>query len=112
MLRAFLLYNKFISNTYDTDYSDIGSKESEGGTGGGPLVPANKHTGTIVSRCISNANKPKTIVSFVQNKLSTKLTPVTPSNTSNTALNKMSTENTDAQSQDNASMHASNLNLI
>ncbi|XP_014471225.1 PREDICTED: protein EMSY isoform X3 [Dinoponera quadriceps] len=68
-----------------------GSKESgvSENTVDRPLVPANKHTSTIISECISNANKPKTIVSFVQNKLSTKVTPVT----SNDA---------DAQSQDNA----------
>ncbi|XP_032666247.1 BRCA2-interacting transcriptional repressor EMSY isoform X1 [Odontomachus brunneus] len=81
-----------------------GSKESEvsGSTGNRPLVPANKQTSTIISACPSNANKPKTIVNFVQNKLSTKITPITSSDASNATSNKVQTENAETQSQDNA----------
>ncbi|XP_011151713.1 BRCA2-interacting transcriptional repressor EMSY isoform X2 [Harpegnathos saltator] len=84
-----------------------GSKESEtsGSTVGRPLVPINKHTSTIIpAMCTSNANKPKTIVSFAQNKLSTNVTPITSNDgASNTTLNKLQVENADARSQDNAS---------
>lgn len=96
------------------DYFDIGSKESEVSedVSDRPLAPANKHTSTIIAGCISNANKPKTIVGFVQNKLSTKVTPVTSGDESSTTLNKMPTENADAQSQDSASTYVPNLSLV
>lgn len=66
------------------------------------LLPANKHISTIPV-CTSNTSKSKTTIGTVQNKVTTKVTPV--SSGMNVSLNKIQSENNGTQSQDNISTY-------
>lgn len=79
--------------------------------GGRALVPSNKHINTTISVCENNANKPKTLLSTMQNKVSTKVVPIVASSGASNTLNKMQSENKDVQPQDNKSMYSSSLNV-